>query len=130
MQSEAEDQGLTRLLQQQKQNTQRLLLRDRGQTHVIPVEQIDYVEAQDDYIMIHAGQQSWMKTQTLSELEAQLNAAEFIRIHRSYLLRLGALKALEKSGKDSQLAVLQNGTKIPDSRAGMERLKTLQQIQQ
>ncbi|WP_428719164.1 LytR/AlgR family response regulator transcription factor [Undibacterium curvum] len=115
--------GLPGMLAAQTAQTQRLLIRDRGQTHVVPIADIDFIEAQDDYILIHAGQKSWMKTQSLSDLEAQLDPAQFIRAHRSYLLHLPALLSLEKINKDSQLAVLRNGHKIPVSRSGLERIK-------
>lgn len=117
---------LTGLLAQQNRQLQRLLIRERNHTHVLPVEQIDYVAAEDDYLTIYAGQRSWMKTQSLSELESQLDASQFVRVHRSYLIRLAALDCLEKAGKDSQLAVLHSGAKIPVSRSGLERLKAAQ----
>ena len=64
-----------------------------------------------------------MKTQTLSDLEAQLNSSTFVRIHRSYLLHLKALKSIERQNKDNIIVNLKNGEKLPVSRAGYERLK-------
>lgn len=104
---------------------ERIVIRERGQVHVIPVDQIDYVEAQDDYINIHSAGKSHLKTQSLSELEAQLDNSKFVRIHRSYLIRLAALKGLQRVGKDAQVAVLQSGAQLPISRAGYERLKNM-----
>ena len=104
---------------------ERLLVRDRGQVHVVPVEQVDYVEAQDDYIEIHFNGRSLLKTQRLSDLEAQLDPARFARVHRSFLINLARLQRIERSGKDSQVAVLHSGAQIPISRAGHERLKAL-----
>jgi two-component system LytT family response regulator len=118
-------QAIETLLTQQSEKLQRLLIRDRGQVHVVPLASIDYVEAQDDYILIHAAGKSHMKTQSLSELEAQLDASKFVRVHRSFLLQLNALQAIEKTSKDSQVAVLKNGAQVPVSRAGYERIKAL-----
>jgi len=115
--------GMRHLLTEVYNKSQRLLIRDRGQTHVIPLESIDYVEAQDDYIVVHSGEKSWMKTQSLSELEKQFNSEKFVRIHRSYFLHLPALTSVERTGKDTQVAVLRSGKKIPVSRTGMEKLK-------
>ena len=115
--------GISRLLADAGKQAQRLLIRDRGHTHVIPLDCIDYVEAQDDYIVIHSGEKSWMKTQSLSELEKQLNPDRFVRIHRSYCLHLDALAGFERASKDAQVAVLRSGVKIPVSRSGMEKLK-------
>lgn len=102
---------------------ERLLIRDRGQVHIIPVNKIDYIEAQDDYINIHSGGKAILKTQSLSDLEAQLDTSKFVRIHRSYIIQLEALKNIERANKDNYIAVLHNGTQLPISRSGYERLK-------
>ena len=118
-------QALEKLVAQHSEKLQRLLIRDRGQVHIVALESIDYVEAQDDYILVHTGEKSFMKTQSLSELEAQLDANKFVRIHRSYLLHLAALKSIEKTSKDSHMAVLRSGQQIPVSRAGYERIRNM-----
>jgi two-component system LytT family response regulator len=64
-----------------------------------------------------------MKTQSLSEIEAQLDPRRFIRVHRSFLINLDRLKGPERPTKDSQRAVLQSGAQVPVSRAGYERIK-------
>lgn len=102
---------------------ERILVRDRGQTHIIPLADIDYIEAEDDYIRICWQGKTILKTQSLSALEAQLNSAEFIRIHRSYIVKLSAIKGLERINKDSQVVVLQSGVKLPVSRTGLERIR-------
>lgn len=117
--------GLHDLLAHPISKLERIVIRDRGQLHVIPVDQIDYVEAQDDYIKIHTAAKSHLKTQSLSELEAQLDSNKFVRIHRSYLIRLAALKGLQRAGKDAQVALMLNGAQLPISRAGYERLKSM-----
>ena len=115
---------LQQLLAQPAAMLERILVRDRGQVIIIPVNKIDYIEAQDDYINIHAEGKSTLKTQSLSELETQLNSNQFVRIHRSYVIRLAALKSIERASKDSHLAVLHNGTQLPISRSGYERIKS------
>lgn len=104
---------------------ERIVVRDRGQIHIIPLAEIDYMEAQDDYISIHWNGKSILKTQSLSALEAQLDSQEFVRIHRSVIVKLSAVKCLERISKDAQVAVLHSGAKLPVSRAGYERLKAL-----
>ncbi|RYY76338.1 MAG: response regulator transcription factor [Gammaproteobacteria bacterium] len=113
--------GISALVQEIK--AERILVRDRGQTHIIPLVDIDYVEAEDDYIRICWKGKTILKTQSLSALEAQLNTAEFIRIHRSYIVKLGAIKGLERLSKDSQVVVLHSGVKLPISRTGLERIR-------
>lgn len=124
-QTPSSTQAIQTLVTQQSEKLQRLLIRDRGHVHVVPLESIDYVEAQDDYILIHAAGKSYMKTQSLSDLEAQLDASKFVRVHRSFLLQISALQAMEKTSKDSQVAVLKSGAQVPVSRAGNERIRAL-----
>jgi two-component system LytT family response regulator len=104
---------------------ERILVRDRGQVHIVPVDSVDYVEAQDDYIAIHFGGRTLLKTQRLSDLETQLDPRQFVRVHRSYLINLARLKSIERPSKDSQAALLADGTQVPISRAGHDRLKEL-----
>jgi len=103
----------------------RIVVKDGSRVHIIPADSIDYIEAQDDYIAIHTGAQNYLKKQTLSQVEERLNPARFIRIHRSYILRLDQLSRIELYAKDSRIAILRNGKQIPISRSGYERLKTL-----
>jgi two-component system, LytTR family, response regulator len=103
----------------------RLLIRDRSNVHVIPVEQIDYVEAQDDYVSIRAGGRSYLKEQTLGELELQLAAKGFLRIHRRFILNVSRLAKIELSEKDSRVAVLNDKTELPISRSGYAKLRDL-----
>jgi two-component system LytT family response regulator len=103
----------------------RIVIRDRGQLHFIAVNKIDFIEAQDDYIMIHSEGKSILKTQALSDIESQLNPNEFIRIHRSYLINIAQLERIERLNKDSIMALLKNGKQLPISRSGYERIKPL-----
>lgn len=114
--------ALNGLMAEAGQRPARILIRDRNQVHVIAVNNVEYVQAQDDYISIQSGGKTYLKTQSLSELAAQLDPTRFVRVHRSYLLNLDFLQSFERSTKDSFVAVLQSGLKIPISRAGYERL--------
>jgi two-component system LytT family response regulator len=93
--------------------------------HVVATDKIDYVEAQDDYVGIRTGGRTFLKEQTLGDLEGQLDARRFVRIHRSYLLNIERLARVELYAKDSRLAILTDGTKLPVSRAGYQRLQQL-----
>jgi two-component system LytT family response regulator len=104
---------------------ERILVRDGAKVHVIPVDQVDYLEAQDDYVAIHAQGRSWLKPQPLAELAAQLDAVRFVRIHRSYVLQVTRLARLELYAKDSRVAILPDGKQLPVSRSGYARLKEL-----
>ena len=103
----------------------RVVIRDGADVHVINVGKIDYVEAQDDYVSFHTAGRSLLKEQTLTELESQLDVRRFVRIHRSYLLNIERLGKVELYAKDSRVAILHDGTKLPVSRAGYQRLQQL-----
>ena len=104
---------------------QRIAFRDGATIDVVPVQRIDYIEAQDDYLHVWSRGQKYVKQQTLGELEALLDATRFIRVHRSYIVNLESLARVEPYAKDSRVALLKDGTRIPVSRAGYERLKGL-----
>ena len=117
--------GLQALAAQPPGKLERLLIRDRNQVHVLALDTVACVEAQDDYICIYSQGKRYLKTQSLSELEARLDPALFVRVHRSWIINLGHLKNIERLAKDSFVAVLHSGQQIPISRAGHERVKSL-----
>jgi len=104
---------------------ERVIIRDGADVHVLPVGKIDYVEAQDDYVSFQTQGRALLKEQTLSELETQLDPRRFVRIHRSYILNIERLAKVELYAKDSRVAILQNGTTLPVSRSGYQRLQQL-----
>jgi two-component system LytT family response regulator len=104
---------------------QRILIRDRADVHVIPVGRVDYIESQDDYAAVRAGGRTYLKEQTLAELESLLDPGTFVRIHRRYILNLSRLARIELGATDSRVAILTDGTELPVSRSGYARLRTL-----
>jgi two-component system LytT family response regulator len=100
----------------------RILIRDRTHVHIIPVEDILYLEAQDDYVSICTINRLFLKKETLSHLERLLDNRQFIRIHRSYLLNINYLKKIEPYSKDSRIAILKNNKTLPVSRSGYSRV--------
>jgi len=102
---------------------ERVLFREEGRVHVLAAERIDYVEAQDDYLMFASAGKRYRRQQTLAELESQLDPERFVRVHRSYLVNVERLSRLDLYSKDSWIAVLSDGTRIPVSRSGHARLK-------
>lgn len=103
---------------------ERVLIRDGAKVHVIGVDKIDFVEAQDDYVQIHSEGKGYLKNQRLAELESQLDGGAFVRIHRSYILNIGCISRIEQ-GKDSHSAILKDGTRLPVSRSGLQKVKSL-----
>jgi two-component system, LytTR family, response regulator len=104
---------------------ERILVREGCRVHVLPTTSVDYVEAQDDYIRIVAEGKAHLKQQRLSELEADLDNGQFIRIHRSYIINIERIARIELYAKESRIAILKDGTRLPVSRSGYERIKAV-----
>jgi two-component system LytT family response regulator len=108
-----------------KQFLERIVVRDGTRVTLIPAGKLDYAEAQDDYVALATEGKKHLKQQTIASLEACLDPERFVRIHRSYLLNIERVARIEPYGKDSRLAILADGTRLPVSKAGYARLKTL-----
>jgi two-component system LytT family response regulator len=106
-------------------HAERVLIRDGANVHVIPISKLDYVEAQDDYVCFRSEGRQYLKQQTLAEVEALLDPAQFVRIHRSFVLNIDRLAKLELYAKDSHAAILRDGTRLPVSRSGYVRLNSV-----
>ena len=104
---------------------ERILVRDGSRVHVIPAPMVDHIEAQDDYVAIHSGGRKYLKLERLSEMEKTLDPDRFVRIHRSHIVNIERLVRLETYAKDSRIVVLSDGTKLPVSRSGYEKLRGL-----
>jgi two-component system LytT family response regulator len=103
----------------------RILIRDGANVHVLPVDKVDYVEAQDDYVAFKSEGKQYLKDQTLSAVEETLDPSRFVRIHRSFILNVDRISKVELYAKDSRMAILRDGTRLPVSRAGYARLSQL-----
>ncbi len=101
----------------------RIVVRKANAINIIPVDKIKYVAAEDDYVMIYHTEGKALKQQTLKFYEDNLPKNDFVRIHRSYIVRVGEIKKIEPYGKDNHIAVLHSGEKIPVSRSGFSLLK-------
>jgi len=115
---------LRRVRRAEQSPAARLVARDGASVRVIPRAEIDYLEARDDYVLIHATSGTFRKKQPLGELEELLGDG-FVRIHRGYLVQLDRLREIEPYAKDSRVAFLADGTRLPVSRAGYARLREL-----
>jgi len=104
---------------------ERILIRDGARVHVVPCASIDWIEAQDDYVAISAAGKTHLKNGRMAELEQGLDPALFLRVHRSYIVNVGAIARIEAPTRDSWCAVLEDGKRIPVSRSGYARLKEL-----
>jgi len=104
---------------------ERILIKDGTRVHVVATSSVDHIEAQDDYVQVSAAGKAWLKNQRMSELEAQLDPQVFIRIHRSWIVNVGAIARIEPASKDNYCAVLKDGTRLPISRSGYQKVREL-----
>ena len=104
---------------------ERIVVRDGTRVHIIPTAKLDYVEAQDDYVALASEGKKHLKQQTISSLESSLDPARFLRIHRSYIVNLERVTKIEPYGKDTHLSILNDGTRLPVSRSGYGRLRSV-----
>jgi two-component system LytT family response regulator len=102
---------------------ERVVVKSNSKISVIPVEKIRYIEAQDDYVMIYATEGKHLKQSTMKYFEQHLDPRQFMRVHRSYIVRFDQVVRLEPYGKDSYIAKLKDGPSVPISKSGFKSLK-------
>ena len=107
------------------QYAERIVVKDGTKVTLIPCSKLEYAEAQDDYVALASEGKKHLKQQTIASLEAALDPALFVRIHRSYLVNLERVARIEPYGKDSRMAILATGARLPVSKTGYTRLKAL-----
>ena len=108
-----------------QQFLERIVVKDGTRVTLIPIGKLDYAEAQDDYVALASQGKKHLKQQTIASLEACLDPNCFVRVHRSYIVNLERVVRIEPYGKDSRLAILADGARLPVSRAGYARLQSL-----
>lgn len=101
----------------------RIIVKNRDTIVVLPVHQLNYIEAQDDYVMIYVNGAHYLKQKTLSYYENHLDPKDFLRVHRSYIVRLDQISKIEPYEKSTWVIIMKNGDRVPVSRSGYLRLK-------
>ena len=101
----------------------RIVVKDVGKIKIIPVAQIQFLEAADDYVKIHTTEGIFLKKKTMQYFEDSLQQQQYIRIHRSYIVNASLITRIDPYEKDSHIALLSTGVKLPISKAGYIKLK-------
>jgi two-component system LytT family response regulator len=124
---------------QQKQNTQsllqtsshlpsqseRIVVKTAGKIKIIPVPQILYLEAADDYVKIVTAEGSFLKNKTMGFFDNSLPQNGFVRTHRSYIINVQEITRIDPYEKENHLAILKSGARIPVSKNGYAKLKVV-----
>ena len=101
----------------------RIVVKDNGKIKIIPVGQVQYLEAADDYVKIFTATGAFLKKTTMQYFEDNLPTHEFIRIHRSYIISAQLITRIDPHEKDSHQVLLTTGARLPVSKAGYSKLK-------
>jgi two-component system LytT family response regulator len=114
---------LEKHFESKEEELNRIVVKSRKEIRIIPVDQIHYLEAQDDYVMIYLEKEKFLKQKTMKFFEDRLPPKDFIRVHRSYIVRMDKISRIEPYEKSTSLILLKDGRQIPASRSGLSKLK-------
>lgn len=107
----------------EENNLDRVLVRTGNNIKIIPVDKINYLAADDDYVSIHTDEGSALKKATLTYFEKNLNQDEFVRVHRSFIVRINQIIRIEPYEKESHKVILKDKSSISVSKSGYAKLK-------
>ena len=101
---------------------QRIVIKDGGKIKIIPVHEIFYLEAADDFVKVHTKDGAFLKNKTMGHFEEVLDATHFVRSHRSYIVNISQITRIDPYEKENHIAILKSGAKIPVSKTGYPKL--------
>jgi two-component system, LytTR family, response regulator len=104
---------------------QRIVVKTGGKIKIIPLEDVHYLEASDDYVKIHTHNGAFLKNRTMGYFEQVLDPNRFVRTHRSYIINVQQVTRIEPYEKDGHLCILSSGAQVPVSKAGYVKLKSV-----
>lgn len=116
---------LLSLVNQKLESINRIVVKTNNKIVIIPTDKIKYIEAQDDYVMIHSELGKHLKKQTMKFYEEHLDSNTFFRVHRSFIVNLNEIKRLDLFEKDTYKIIMKDGASIPVSRSGYSKIKVL-----
>ena len=122
---EATAKALEEVPAKQPEEQVRVVVKVNNDIRIIPVQDILYLEAYDDYVKIYTSTGCFLKKKTMGYYEKTLEEKQFVRVHRSYIIALSQLTRIEPLEKETHVALLKNGTRIPLSKSGYSRLKAV-----
>ena len=121
--AEKNTQDLLETASQSPSQSQRIVIKDGSKIKIIPVHEVMYLEAADDYVKIHTKDGYFLKNKTMTHFEQALDKQQFVRSHRSYIVNVQQITRIDPYEKDNHVAVLRSGVKVPVSRSGYGKLK-------
>ncbi|MDX5477058.1 MAG: LytTR family transcriptional regulator, partial [Cyclobacteriaceae bacterium] len=110
---------------QHPESANRIVVKVKNEIKIIPLEEVKFMEANDDYVNIYTAEGKFIKNKTLSFFEKTLDPLQFVRVHRSYLVKVSEISKIEPYEKDSYVLKLRDGQSVPVSKTGFPKLKTV-----
>jgi two-component system LytT family response regulator len=101
----------------------RIVVKNGSKIKIIPVHDVQYLEAADDYVKVHTQEGYFLKNKTMNHFEQVLDEHQFVRSHRSYIVNIQQITRIDPYEKDNHVAILRSGTKVPVSRSGYVKLR-------
>lgn len=123
--SENKAAALSEVPAKQPEEQLRIVVKAANDIRIIPVKDVLYLEAYDDYVKVHTADGLFLKKKTMSYYEQVLDPKQFVRVHRSYIIPLSQLTRIEPLEKDAHVALLKSGVRVPLSRSGYSKLRTV-----
>jgi len=102
---------------------ERIVVKTGTKVKIIPVQDVQYLAADDDYVSVFTAEGSFLKNKTMNFFENTLDPRQFVRVHRSYIIAIQQITRIDPYEKDAHLAILKSGAKIPVSKTGYVKLK-------
>jgi two-component system, LytTR family, response regulator len=109
----------------QPEERNRVVVKENGNIRIIPVMDIHYIEAYDDYVKIYTAKEMFLKKKTMSFYEQMLDPSLFVRVHRSFIIQLSQLTRIEPLEKDTHVALMKSGARVSLSKTGYSKLKSV-----
>lgn len=103
----------------------RIVVKISGKIKIIPVDEVLFLEAADDYVKIHVKEGSFLKNKTMNHFEKVLDPQQFVRTHRSYILNVQQITRIDPYEKDNHIAILKSGAQVPVSKTGYAKLRSV-----
>jgi two-component system, LytTR family, response regulator len=121
--TEKATQDLLETASQSPSQSNRIVVKNGSKIKIIPVHDVQYLEAADDYVKVHTGEGYFLKNKTMNHFEQVLDGQQFVRSHRSYIVNVQQITRIDPYEKDNHVAILKSGVKVPVSRSGYVKLR-------
>ncbi len=123
--AEKSTQELLETASQSPSQSNRIVVKNGSKIKIIPVHDVFYLEAADDYVKVHTGEGYFLKNKTMNHFEQVLDPQQFVRSHRSYIVNVQQITRIDPYEKDNHVAILRSGIKVPVSRTGYVKLRAV-----